>query len=203
MNPRKLTKNRKASRSLVEIMVSNEPSAGPLLPGKYAIIAIGLVAVLLASAGVWYQYRLQHRPLTFWGTETAQLILAAPDVEALRLAAIDESGAGAEQETLTIDGHEWAVVERREVSEARGFTHVRRALVMDGSFEWEGPSAACEPTWRDALRFVDGPREAIVALAFDCPRAMLVGRDESLSIQPVADGLQAFMDEQFLAPVAE
>ena len=175
---------------------SHEVSAGPWLPGKYAIIAIGMMAVLLASAGVWYQYRLQHRPIAWWGVENAELFLRAPEVEVWRLTP-GEPGAEANGETLTINGRVWQVVARKDVAGARGFSHVRRALVMDGTFDWDEPPEDCIPEWTDGLRFVQEGREAIVVWSFDCPRAALVGGERVISIRPVAEGLRAFFDEQF------
>lgn len=180
---------------------SNEHTqpVGPLLPGKYAIVAIAVLAVSMASAGVWYQYQLQRRPMAYWGTDTARLLLQASHVEAMQLAPDPSAGEGPRmEEVFLVGGRHWIVTRRRDVSRAPGFSHVRRALMTDGSFAWDEELPDCQPQWKYVLRFTESNESASVFFALNCD---LVGpkEGEPISIRPVADAFEQFLADQFPA----
>lgn len=178
---------------------------GPVASGKYAIVTIAILAVTLAGAAVYYQYRLQHRPLEFWGTGTATLLLTAPQVEALLL---EPSPAAADDatETLNADDRTWRIAARREISTAPGFTHVRRSLILGGSFDWNAPLPQTPIDWRYALVFRgEAPygKETVVLfteacdLLKQCEPLANEGAGHTANVQPVAGGLRTFFEEQF------
>jgi len=192
------------------------PPRSTVASGKYAIVTIGVLAVTLASAAIWYQYSLQHRPLEYWGTGTASRVLSAPKVEVLLLAAVPpEEQATADEnrpaEILTADDRTWHVVARRDISSARGFSHVRRSLMMGGSYDWNAPQPVEPVTWRYALVFGgEEPQsdDAIILLTADAgllADGTAVSREKTsrtANVQPVAEALLSFLTEQFPEPPA-
>lgn len=192
------------------------PPRSTVASGKYAIVTIGVLAVTLASAAIWYQYNLQHRPLEYWGTSTASRVLSAPQVEALLLAAVaPEEQATADEnrpaETLTVDDRTWHVVARRDISKARGFSHVRRSLMMGGSYDWNAPPPAEPIEWRYALVFRDEAptaNETIIlftddaGLLADGSATAIERESHPANVQPVAEALLSFLTEQFPEPRA-
>ena len=165
---------------------------------KLAILAVCGFA-LAASAAAWvYQRGRAARPLELWGAEAGLLIASAPRVEALLLRPVagDETAAA---ESVEFDGARLIVVQRTDVSTARGITNVRRALLDDGSFNWESTGDACQPEWTHALRFSTDNAQTMLLLSFDCPRTAAVDGHRTASIAPSAAALREFVEEQFQA----
>ena len=120
----------------------------------------------------------------------------APIVEVLRL----RSATGSRDAGLpgfTIDGDRWIVEKRRRCDGARGFSNIRRSLLEDGSFDWNEPAASCSAEWRHGLEFIDGDNRVTLLFSLDCPRSLLAGRAETISIRPFAPSLAGFLNEQF------
>lgn len=165
---------------------------------KLAILAICAFALAAALAGWTYHRGRAARPLAFWGADAGVLIGTAPGVTALLLrpATSRESGAS---EVIEVGGARWAIVEERQAAGTNGITNVRRALLDDGSFDWNAPLDACRPEWTHALRFSNGAAQAVVLLSFDCPRATLAGGDIAVSTQPSAPALRAYFEDAFTA----
>lgn len=183
---------------------------GPVASGKYAIVTIAILAVTLAGAAVYYQYRLQHRPLEFWGTGTATLLLTAPKVEALMLEPL-AAATGETTDKLTADDRTWRIAARREISAAPGFSHVRRSLILGGSYDWNAPLPTKPIDWHYALVFrgaVPDGKETVVLFTADCdllaPCEPLAndGSGHTVNVRPVAAGLRAFLEEQFASQQA-
>lgn len=190
------------------------PPQSTVASGKYAIVVIGVLAVSMASAAIWYQYRLQHRPLEYWGSGTATLLLSAPQVEALLLAPMEQPAgteaptAGNAAETINADERTWRIVARREISRAPGFSHVRRSLMMGGSYDWSAPEPATPVDWHYALVFRGAApygEETIVLFTADgsrlseCSPLTKDRSGHSVSVGPVAGALKSFLAEQFPA----
>jgi hypothetical protein len=185
------------------------PPRSTIASGKYAIVVIGVLAISLASLAFLYQYHLQHRPLEYWGAGTATLLLSAPEVEALLLAPIEPSLAepGVElSETFAADDRTWLVAARHDISRAPGFSHVRRSLMMGGSYDWEVPPPTEPIEWRYALIFrgqAPFGEEAVVLFTAEggrltaCSPLTLEQAGRSVSVQPVAEALRGFLVEQF------
>ena len=137
----------------------NESSPSePRIEGRYAVLAILALALGLSTFGVVYIHRQQRRPIDFWGTDAAVLIVRAPQVMALRLAETDlvrPQENVAAQSVGELGQQRLRVAEQVEVSHAGGITHVRRSLVSEKAFDWSAPSPS-EPEWQYALEFLDG-----------------------------------------------
>lgn len=173
--------------------------------GRYAIIAIAVLAIGGALFNWTYQRELHRRSLELWGAELARLIVQAPEVEAMRLTPADASDAAPaadEQpaEIISVDGGAWRVVDRVRIetpSQAPGSTHLRRSLVNDKSFDWEAAGDDCQPDWQYAVRFREGDTEQTLVIDLDCPRVALVGGDVRATVTPVVKAWRAFFAEQF------
>lgn len=166
--------------------------------GRYAIVAIAVLAIGGAAFNWWYHRDLHRRSLEFWSVPIAQLIVEAPEAEALRIERADERSE--ETDTLSIDGQTWNIVDRQRIdspAQAPGSSHVRGSLVNDKSFDWETPADDCQPDWQYAIRFRDGEQEQVVLIALDCPRVALLGTQRRGSIRPMVPALTKFFAERF------
>ncbi len=112
-------------------------------------------------------------------------------------AADQESGTAASQRTITVGGESFVLTDKRDVSHANGFSHIRNGLIHDRSFAWDEEACDESPRWDYALEFLEGEERVVVALAFNCPRTALVDTDRTASIRPVAAVLADFLREQF------
>ena len=97
--------------------------------GKLITIGIFGVGLVAAVAAFFVQYNSRRQVREFWGPETAVLINRAPKVELLRLkGGVEVLEVG---ELLTIDGVAYQITERKDISKARGFVHVRDEVRVD------------------------------------------------------------------------
>jgi hypothetical protein len=166
--------------------------------GKLAIVVILGVALVMASYAWWHRYQQGRRSLEFWGHEPALLISQSRQVELLRLRPTDEPADDGANERLNIAGQTFTVIQRKDVSRARGLLHARDALVEDASFLWDQPRGDCQGGWEFALRFSDGQHQSTVALDFACRRVRLMeGEQEAAVVELTAKGLREFVDRQY------
>lgn len=175
----------------------------PRYSGRWAIIAVTIVAVGMASYAWWHRRHAGEKSLEFWGSETAVLISQAPEVELVELSpsAADEPQARQDEATrfgdLPLVPVRTKLVERSE--SVPGLNKVRTILLQDNAFAWEEPAESCTPRWQYALEFRDGDRRATVLISLECPRVTLVGGDKTASIAPIAAPLGEFLLAQFPA----
>jgi hypothetical protein len=162
------------------------------IDGKLALLVVLGLGVVGAAGGWWYQQGLQRRPIRLWGHEAATLFISAPHVELWRL---EPSEAGSTPEVATTDGEAFRAVEKVDVSQARGFLHLRHSLLSDPSFDWSSDNAG-HKKWDYALRFIDGDRVATLLISDDFQHAMLAETRAEASIGPVADGVKKLFEEQ-------
>lgn len=180
------------------------------------ILAVALVATL---ASLWYHIQNGRRALAFWGAETGLLIARAPLIDAIELAAADQpavdpgaptsepaSAAGSATNSKGIDarpvqrfglgGKFYQAVAVKDASQARGVSNIRRALVLDVTYQWDAPPAG-DPTWEYALEFRDGPRSALVLFDFSTHQVGLAQGTANILLDPAAnDDWRKFFVEQ-------
>ncbi|MBX9790078.1 MAG: hypothetical protein K2Y37_14270 [Pirellulales bacterium] len=179
--------------------VEDPDDDGPRYSGRWAIIAVTLLAVLMASYAWWHRRQAGERALEFWGPETALLISRAPEVELIELG-LDNRGLTAVDEAPRFGSSSLAAVRTKLVQRGEsvpGLNKARTILLQDNAFAWDEPAGSCEPRWQYALEFRDGQRRATVLIALDCPRVKLVEREASASIRPIAEPLREFLVAQF------
>lgn len=150
--------------------------------GKWAILLIFAIGLSAASAALWYLRQQGRRALDFWGGEHAQRIMQSPRVEVALWPTTPDAGAQA-----------WF-----DVSQARGLINLRRALLSDASFDWSAGTNA-DPRWEYLLRFTDeSGKHTTLCISLSDARIAIVGPHRSVSMEPIANAMAAFMREQLL-----
>jgi hypothetical protein len=184
--------------------------------GKLVIVGILGVAVIAAGFSVWYHYRNQQRALKFWGPTTAMLIAEAPHAHAIVLdqalggTSADDAGSQAPAEpqagdapreppaSIEFAGITWKGLHSKNVVPARGISNVRRALVLDMTYDWKSPPPLDDPQWQYALEFNNGRYWATVLFDFDSRQVALTNGKKTALLDPDAnEELRDFFAEQF------
>jgi hypothetical protein len=171
------------------------------------ILAIGLAAALFSQ---WYHRQSGRRALELWGAEPARLIAQAPKIEALVLEPANAPAAaqsGEDQpgeeallnepiERLGVGGRFYLVTSRRDATGAQGISNIRRAIVMDGTYEWGAPKREEKPQWQYALEFHEDGRTAKVLFDFDSGQIGSTTGNRTAVLDPAAvDNWRSFFEE--------
>ena len=96
--------------------------------GTWLVAGLLLLGLAAAIAGIWFQRHQTRRCLEFYGPAAARRIAAAPTVELLLV----QPGQGPGQ---------LGAQTRIDISKAPGLVHLRRGLVEDANFSWQGTDA--------------------------------------------------------------
>ena len=96
--------------------------------GTWLVAALLLLGLAAAITGIWFQWQQTRRCLEFYGPAAARRIAAAPTVELLLV----QPGEGPGQ---------LGAQTRIDISKAPGLVHLRRGLVEDANFSWQGTDA--------------------------------------------------------------
>ena len=109
---------------------SQNDSARAVGTPRGTLLVAGLLLLGLAAAitGIWFQRHQTRRCLDFYGPAAARRIAAAPTVELLLV----QPGQGPGQ---------LGAQTRIDISKAPGLVHLRRGLVEDANFSWQGTDA--------------------------------------------------------------
>jgi len=156
--------------------------------GKLLILFIFGTALAGGIATLWFQYDARRRSREFWGAENALLISRAPKVELLQLTKAAEARDDGTQ--LTIESVAYEISERKDISKARGFVHVRDALIRDAGFEWDKARGDCEANWEFVFRFEEDSDTVDIVFDFACERARLLSGGQEACISPIFDGIK-------------
>lgn len=167
-----------------------------LIEGKYAILAVIVIGLAGAIGGWWYRSQLQRRAISLWGREAAELMQRAPHAELLKLASQSDEVERDAENSLSFGDAQLGIAARIDVSQAPGLVHLRHSLISDQSYVWSAPLDACRPHWPYALRFADEKHSATLLIDFDCRQALLAEQNARVSIEPMAKGLEVFVNEQ-------
>jgi len=164
--------------------------------GKWVIVGIVGLAIVAAVFSWSYRRRAMRRSMAFWGTEAASLIAHGPRVEAVRLNQSDATVTSDASDRISFDGKLFAVIQRHDMSHARGLTHLRQSLLEDASFDFRSGKRAVQPKWEYAIRFGRGSRTATVLVSLADEQLALVGHARTLSMAPIAAGVAIVLTEQ-------
>jgi hypothetical protein len=115
-------------------MPTNEKSGKRLILG---VLAFGLVA---AAASWWFRYSATHHAAQFWGPQSVELIRDAKHVT-LRSDIPSADGAGGDEADVP-----------RDISNAKGLTHLRSALLEDANYDWNAAGPP-DTNWSNSPAF--------------------------------------------------
>jgi hypothetical protein len=91
----------------------------------------------------------------------------------------------------------WIILQTKDAREAKGIANLRRALVVDATYDWTAPAEETEPTWQYALAVNDGRNFATVLFDFDSRQIGLAGGSKTARLRPEAnEDFKAFFAEQ-------
>ena len=158
--------------------------------GKRLILAVIAFGLLAAAASWWYRYSSTHRAVQFLGPQVAALIRDAPHVT-LRSDAPSIDAAGTDEADVP-----------RDISNAKGLTHLRNALLEDASYDWTAAVPA-DTNWTHSLVFdgADGAEPRAVVMFSPDYSWMANGSTGDpakhvVSTKPISQGLQEFFADE-------
>ena len=141
------------------------------------------MAILLAGASWWFRYSATNQAARYWGPEGSQLIRDAQNV--FLQPSPPETGP-------LVD-----------ISQARGITHLRNALLEDRSFNWASKTIGeAELEWVLIFRDSETGKFMHIGIADDC--CVITGyrldinrvqMTQPISCEPIARGLREMFTE--------
>lgn len=140
-----------SNQKVAQMSTTTNESSGN--SGKRLILAVIAVGLVAAAASWWFRYSATHRAAQFWGPQAATLIRDAPHVT-LRSDAPSADAEGGDEADVP-----------RDISNAKGLTHLRNALLEDSSYDWESAGKA-DTDWSHSLTFdaADGAEPRAVVM---------------------------------------
>jgi hypothetical protein len=169
--------------------------------GKYVIIGIVGVGLIAALASLLYHRQSGRQVLDMWGTETALMVARSPKVRVLQLQAAGGAPASADGsliERLGIGGEFYVIEGSQNATEARGLSNIRRAMVLDASYDWTAAQEPAKPHWQYAMEFTDGIQRGIVLFDFESGRVGSNVNSKTTVMQPeAASDWRKFFEEQW------
>jgi len=155
--------------------------------GTWLVAALLLLGLAAAVTGIWFQWQQTRRCLDFYGPAAARRIAAAPTVELLRVQ------TGAEPGRLVARS-------RIDISKAAGLVHLRRGLVEDANFNWQGSDAAVQErlpsdAWDVALVFSEPLGRTTLVIDLDPSGGSLaaVGQPGRIGLGRIRPGLEKWI----------
>ena len=164
--------------------------------GTWLVAALLLLGLAAAVTGIWFQWQQTRRCLDFYGPAAARRIAAAPTVELLLMQ------PGAEPGRLVARS-------RIDISKAPGLVHLRRGLVEDANFNWQGTDARAGgagaggaaperlplDAWDVALVFSEPLGRTTLVIDLDPSRGSLaaVGQPGRIGLGRIGPGLEKWV----------
>jgi hypothetical protein len=179
-------------------MPTNESSPTNEKSGKRLILGVIAACVVAAAISWWFRYQATRRVVQFWGAETAVLIRDAKHVT-LRSDAPSADGAGGAEADVP-----------RDISSAKGMTHLRTNLLEDSSYQWDS-AVASDIDWANSLVFAaaeGGEPRAVVIFSKDFRwisngSAPDPGQHVVATTGEFAAGLKEFFASEIAAPAEQ
>jgi hypothetical protein len=98
------------------------------------------------------------------------------------------------------DGTAWVVSATKDAASAKGINNLRRALVLDTTYNWSEQPPAGEPVWKYGLAMTDERDWVTVLFDFDSRQIALAGGRRTAVLNPEASAeFQQFFADQFAA----
>jgi hypothetical protein len=169
--------------------------------GKFVIVGIVGVGLVAALASVLYHRQSGRHVLEMWGTETTLLVARAPTVRVLQLQPAQNATPSDEAQPiqrLGIGGEFYVVAAAKDATEARGLSNIRRAMVLDASYDWSAANQAAALHWQYAMEFAEGEQRALVLFDFESRSVGSTVNAKTTLMQPeAAADWQRFVEEQW------
>jgi hypothetical protein len=119
-------------------------------------------------------------------------------------AEVEQVAAEPTVKALEFNGTPWIVTLSKDAVRAKGIANLRRALVLDTTYDWDDTPPATEPRWKYGLAVEDGHDWATVLFDFDSRQVGLAGGRHTALLNPEANTeFKGFFDEQFAASTPE
>ncbi len=164
--------------------------------GTWLVAGLLLLGLAAAITGVWFQRHQTRRCLEFYGPAAARRIAAAPTVELLLV----QPGPGPGRLVAQT---------RIDVSKAPGLVHLRRGLVEDANFSWQGTDARASggaaggavlerlppDAWNVAIVFSEPLGSTTLVIDFDPSGGALamVGQPGRIGLGRIGPGLEKWI----------
>ena len=164
--------------------------------GTWLVAALLLLGLAAAVTGIWFQWQQTRRCLDFYGPAAARRIAAAPTVELLLVKPGQGSGR-------------LVARSRIDISKAPGLVHLRRGLVEDANFNWQGTDARASgagaggaaperlplDAWDVALVFSEPLGRTTLVIDLDPSRGSLaaVGQPGRIGLGRIGPGLEKWV----------
>jgi len=98
----------------------------------------------------------------------------------------------------------WGVVDTKDAKGAKGIANLRRALILDTTYDWSTSGERPEPKWQYAVSLNDGQNWAAVLFDFDTRQIALTGGKKTALLEPEANAeFKQFFGEQFPGAAVE
>lgn len=166
--------------------------------GTKLVVGVSCLALALGIVSWWYRYESAHRSTRFWGPAAADA-LARPD--RVMGYVLRRSGAEPEQrehESLEVGHQVYVVVNRRDLTQARGIKHLDALLLNDRNFGW-GQRVPL-PDWNWALEFSSAAGQATVVFSQNCTVMGVLDPENHevrmLACEPLAETLREYFARQ-------
>ena len=125
----------------------------------------------------------------------------APEVRVLKLqpagaaATVDD---GTPIERLGIGGEFYVITAAKDATEARGLSNIRRAMVLDASYDWAAANEAAKPRWQYAMEFAENGQRVMVLFDFESRRVGTTASAKTTVMRTeAAADWQKFFEEQW------
>jgi hypothetical protein len=94
------------------------------------------------------------------------------------------------------------IVERHDISEARGLIHFRQALIGDGSYRWPPPDLETPPPWQWAMLVSDLDRNESYTVLIDDINGFIQGENQTEPIDcgKILGGMELFFKDLGVKP---
>ncbi len=188
---------------LLPSSATNQPPRQKVLPmqsGKVVTLGIFAIALLATACAWWYQRAQGRRALEYWGADDAQLLRHGKEILLWQLSpdadGPDAANGTTRRETLLVDDLTWSIRRQVDLTKAPGLLHLRQALIVDASYDWDAPTpgAAESPVWQYALAAQDDDRQVVILLDLRRQWARKLDRGPPVQLT-IASGLETFFRE--------
>lgn len=164
------------------------------IAGRHIVVLLIGIGVALAVFGIWHSRRLGRHAVEFWGTQSAATIANADEIWLLVLEPKREPTTET-VESIEIDGGTRPVTRRIDISDRKGVSNLRRALLIDASYDWSDEADTQNISWRYALQFRRRKQLVVIGASLEDGMLFHESQKQSVSIRPIQEGFISFFSK--------